>query len=162
MKTGCFIAKGHYRQHTVCTVYDNTRDTRRPAGRQKAKSPLHTTQCDTQYTLPFGPMCPNQIEVRQQFVVSMHDLRVYLKINTTTTRLMFSRRQCTCKLCANQSVGPFCYDQQDINHSQTKGSFVTCLVLGLVHNIDSCAFLTHETSSMTKWYSGSVLDLRHE
>ena len=31
-------------------------------------------------------MCPNQIEVRQQFAVSMYDLHAYLKINKMSTR----------------------------------------------------------------------------
>ena len=33
------------------------------------------------------PICLNQIEGRQQFVVSMHDFRVYLNINKKTTRV---------------------------------------------------------------------------
>ena len=52
---------------------------------QEIKSPLNTTQRDTAYTSSCAYVPQPDRRETQQSVVSMHDLHVYLKINTNYT-----------------------------------------------------------------------------
>ena len=69
---------------------------------RKTKTKIITTQYDTAYisscVVAYVPK-PDRRET-QQFAVSMQDLRVYLKIYTVTTLLMFSKQKYTCQLPA--------------------------------------------------------------
>ena len=84
------------------------------------------------------PMFPNQTH---QFGVSMHDLRVHLKMKAIITLLI--------KCFHDENIHVNCLPTSLLDHSvttskapviyKTKGP--SGLVLGLAHNIKSCAFI---------------------
>ena len=59
------------------SCYDHTQDTQGRVGRQKHSKLNHryTLHNVTRHTILVVPICPNQIERREQFAGSMHDLR---------------------------------------------------------------------------------------
>ena len=95
--------------------------------RQQIKSPLNTIQRDTAYTSSCAYVSQPDRRETHRLAVSMHDLRVYLKINKKTTRV--------CRHQENTDVN--CRPTSLLDHFVKQQVLAICLV------IERCAF-THE------------------
>ena len=102
---GCFMALQQVKVVSASTLCRQL-TTRRKDTQQKAekntrlKLMVYPAQV-TQHTLLVVPMYLIQIDGKPQVALSMHDIRVYLKSNTTITLLMFPLRKYAWKLSAD-------------------------------------------------------------